>query len=581
MVEHEPVKNKWKKYLLWLLIVLIVSVIVFVTVYFAVPNNTSLTRESYPKGSEERQLLEEDIEHTHVNRSENVIEEHKKTLDLINADFKRLHLHSNQETQSKFFTDNIGSIVYISPNDSDKEIEEELITLAIDVPTYHLKSNIAKQRDRIKSHLACYDKCRRKGKNMLIIEPKFKFNISQSELEQYILKVHACMGNRWDVISFDQNTRKWQPLDSGQVYRLFEDSGFNAYLVNHSYIDRILAKCIKLLVYVTKNIPKNLTLLNDMWRRLQEEDHWIGFKTSIGYTSGKNVWKHINETTCKIGKKEFSLNTMDMLVKKKIAVWNIATAGYTQFIPTLHTQVYNGLFKNHDISMFLFTDDVKMFIDQDTKIQSEGYYKTQTKEGLPLYVYEIEHNNWPEPSLKRFHYLLNFESILETMDHIMYIDADYAVIGRPKDEVLMKPGITVVEHLEMLLHKEKKTRYGPTVPNKSQAYIRDDEHMKAYVAGGTHMGTSKEYIEMAKWIKERVDIDTKNNVMATCHDESFVNKYVVQPGVNVNYIGQSYIFDEACFNPEATMSHCIQLREQKIEPIMIPLQKNHAKVRSK
>ncbi len=61
-------------------------------------------------------------------------------------------------------------------------------------------------------------------------------------------------------------------------------------------------------------------------------------------------------------------------------------------------------------------------------------------------------------------------------------------------------------------------------PN-SKAYISDFD-AKYYVMGGFNGGTSEGFLKLIKTLKDWTDIDLKNKVMPTWHDESMLNRYL-------------------------------------------------------
>ena len=104
---------------------------------------------------------------------------------------------------------------------------------------------------------------------------------------------------------------------------------------------------------------------------------------------------------------------------------------------------------------------------------------------------------------------------------------------------------------------------------KSLAYVSPDEETVTYYAGGFNGGRTKNFIEMSEVIADRVNKDLEKDVIALWHDESHMNRYMIDnpPTLELNpeycyaeeFIGTNYPFQN---------------------PKIIALKKNHAELRS-
>jgi hypothetical protein len=75
---------------------------------------------------------------------------------------------------------------------------------------------------------------------------------------------------------------------------------------------------------------------------------------------------------------------------------------------------------------------------------------------------------------------------------------------------------------------------------------------------------------MAKTIKENVDIDAKKNVIAKCHDESHLNRYLV------NHVPGKILSPAYCYS-EYTRNRPYMLN---IKPVILSLEKDAIPLRS-
>ncbi|MDO4754713.1 MAG: glycosyltransferase [Parabacteroides sp.] len=72
-----------------------------------------------------------------------------------------------------------------------------------------------------------------------------------------------------------------------------------------------------------------------------------------------------------------------------------------------------------------------------------------------------------------------------------------------------------------------------------QAYIPFD-HGTRYYQGGLYGGRTKEVIRMSEWIRNRIDADLGKKIIARWHDESYVNRYLLDK--NPLLLDETYAF---------------------------------------
>lgn len=226
----------------------------------------------------------------------------------------------------------------------------------------------------------------------------------------------------------------------------------------------------------------------------------------------------------------------------KIGLLVIATGKYDIFIPPLFKSVKKHFMKNHEVTMFVFTDK-----------------EMPKKHGLVSL--EHHHEAWPNPTLKRYHVFDKYKETLLNMDYLFYCDADMLFVSDVGDEILPEDEFTIVVTEHPGFFGGKKGTY-ETRP-ESTAYVSESE-MKCYVAGGFNGGTSKSFLKMSKTIKDRVDEDLKNKIIAIWHDESQLNRYIIDNKHKI--LNPSYCYPESWNIPY----------EKKI----LALDKNHSEIRN-
>jgi len=132
----------------------------------------------------------------------------------------------------------------------------------------------------------------------------------------------------------------------------------------------------------------------------------------------------------------------------------------------------------------------------------------------------IEHENWPGPTLHRYHNFIKVENFLRCFDHLFYVDVDMLFVNAVKEEDVFSNGITAV------LHPGYVNRVGtPERRSESEAYLPNSVVNK-YFCGGFIGGQSEHFLKMAKTIASSIDIDSSRGITAIWHDESHQNKYL-------------------------------------------------------
>jgi histo-blood group ABO system transferase len=133
-----------------------------------------------------------------------------------------------------------------------------------------------------------------------------------------------------------------------------------------------------------------------------------------------------------------------------------------------------------------------------------------------------EHEDWPGPTLKRYHYFLKNEQVFEEVDYLYYVDSDMKFVDYIGNEIL---GELVATDHPAFFNKSRINYTYETNP-KSTAYIKPDEGTK-YFIGSFQGGSTTKFIDMSKKIARNVDVDLQNKIIAKWHDESHFNRYLV------------------------------------------------------
>jgi histo-blood group ABO system transferase len=233
----------------------------------------------------------------------------------------------------------------------------------------------------------------------------------------------------------------------------------------------------------------------------------------------------------------------------KICILNIATNKYIQFVEQLLESVEENFLNGHDISALVFTNHEMEETSDNVKIS------------------QIEHEPWPIPTLKRYHYFVKEKEYLSQFDYIYYMDVDMRIEGKVGDEIF---GDLVATQHPGFWWKDKDQFSYERRP-QSTAYVPEGEG-KMYYAGGFNGGKPEQFLKMSQAIVDNVEKDWEKGLIAVWHDESHMNRYLIDnpPTVELN---PSYCYPEAArINPGGW--------NVPFDAKIVALEKNHAAVRS-
>ena len=209
-----------------------------------------------------------------------------------------------------------------------------------------------------------------------------------------------------------------------------------------------------------------------------------------------------------------------------VAVIFIGTNKYLDFLPKYYDSCEEHFMPDANKQYFVFTDG-----NLDGNIPDNISY------------YNIEHKPWPAITLERFHTILEAEKELKRYDWMVFLDADMMVRKKIFSYEILNPEkeYLAVHHP---CHYGDYTGTFETNP-KSEAYVKEPTP-KNYYQGCLWGGQIKSVIPMMKTLKQRVDKDYENDIIAVWHDESQINKFFLENEDKVNALPPDYAYPE-CF----------------------------------
>jgi hypothetical protein len=185
----------------------------------------------------------------------------------------------------------------------------------------------------------------------------------------------------------------------------------------------------------------------------------------------------------------------------KIAINIIATNKYIQFVQPLVDSIEKYFLVDHDITVNLFTDQDAVIIHNRTDIK----------------IHKIPSYGFPDASLYRFKIQTD---ITYDCDYLYYLDADILINDFVGEEIFAP--ILVVRHPGYFVSNGWGSN---NTPQRSTAFLPLNKRLK-YFAGGVNGGETKTYLDMMFKLRDNINIDTANGVMADYHDETHLNHFM-------------------------------------------------------
>lgn len=185
---------------------------------------------------------------------------------------------------------------------------------------------------------------------------------------------------------------------------------------------------------------------------------------------------------------------------KKVGLCVVATGRYIEFVKPLIESGRKNFCPDHVVTYFVFTDGEVEKAPDVVRIHQDRL-------------------GWPHDTLKRFHMYAAQREMLEKLDYVYAIDADAHFAEPIGEEIFSRRVFT--QHPGFLgktgTYERKKT---------STAYVKK-KLGKTYCCGGFYGGTSREFLKFVQRASEMVDTDISVGYVAKWHDESYLNRYVV------------------------------------------------------
>lgn len=213
--------------------------------------------------------------------------------------------------------------------------------------------------------------------------------------------------------------------------------------------------------------------------------------------------------------------------EKKIAILYICIGDYEVFWKEFYTSFEEKFLKDCIKEYFVFTD-------------KEQVYCENTNERIHV-IYQ-ENLGWPGNTLFRFAMFDKIAKELERFQYTFFFNSNIVCCKEVKeiDFLPLNNQLLVVQHYGY--YNKLNYRYPYDREKKSSAYIPYCEG-RYYVCGGVNGGKTESFLKLIRDLKNRIDADYRKKIIARWHDESQINKYIIE---NTDYriLSPSFCYPE-------------------------------------
>jgi hypothetical protein len=204
-----------------------------------------------------------------------------------------------------------------------------------------------------------------------------------------------------------------------------------------------------------------------------------------------------------------------------IGLLYICTGKYSLFWKDFYLSAIQFLFPGTTKKFFVFTD-------------SQALYGEEVDANI--IKIKIEHREWPFNTLLRFDMFDKHRDLFAGCDYLFFYNANTLFLDKISLEELLpteKDGwLVALCCKDKKRYQKKPDKYTYDRNPNSLAYIPFGQGTN-YYRGGFNGGRTPEFLNLIQTCKEWVNTDLESNTIALWHDESHLNKYLLDKPVKM------------------------------------------------
>ena len=210
----------------------------------------------------------------------------------------------------------------------------------------------------------------------------------------------------------------------------------------------------------------------------------------------------------------------------KITILYIATGRYIAYWPEFYEGMMRHFLPECERRVLLFTDAANMQLPVPDNVE----------------LVEIPQHPWPYITLLRYHMFLEHAALWQDADYVFFLNANYRFYRHISTGIL--PGAEdggLVAGVHRFSGRKTPDKYPYERDPASTACIPYGQGTH-YFAGGFNGGTARAFYEMCCALREQIQADVDTGAMAKWHDESHLNRYLLNRPVRV--LPATYVWAE-------------------------------------
>jgi hypothetical protein len=206
----------------------------------------------------------------------------------------------------------------------------------------------------------------------------------------------------------------------------------------------------------------------------------------------------------------------------RVGVLYICTGKYIRFWDEFYRTAEELLLPGMEKHYFVFTDG-RLPNESDpnvTKVHQENL-------------------GWPDNTLRRFHMFLRMEAELAQFDYLYFFNANCRFHQTLGPEFLPEQDdqLLVVQHPGQIAKPADQFPYERNERSRAFIPFGSGSH---YVCGGINGGSSTAFLRFARAARQAIDDDFRDGIVATWHDESHLNRYILDNPYTLRHAGHCY-----------------------------------------
>jgi hypothetical protein len=165
---------------------------------------------------------------------------------------------------------------------------------------------------------------------------------------------------------------------------------------------------------------------------------------------------------------------------------------------------------------------------------------------------------WPAATMERYHVIVENAERLAAATHVFHIDADMLFVAHV--------GAEIVAPLVGTAHPGYVSRRGTYEERPESAACVAADEGSVYYCGGFVGGERTQLLQLANAIRTQVDRDAEHGIVARWHDESQLNRYLIDRPPDLT-LSPSYCY------PANAREYIRRVWPERYEPKIIALDK--------